>query len=78
MYPSVPMDVVVAAAIDNTSPLISVLVTTPRSLMLFTSQLLIVINQQLAKVVNEVYHGYNRHQYPFVTMDIAMDRGGCS
>ncbi|KAL5019084.1 hypothetical protein ScPMuIL_004806 [Solemya velum] len=29
---------------------------------------------KLVKVINDVYHQYNRHQYPFVVMDITIDR----
>ena len=29
---------------------------------------------QIAKVVNEVYHSYNRHQYPFIVLLITMDK----
>lgn len=27
------------------------------------------------RVINEVYHTYNRHQYPFVMLDISLGRG---
>ena len=30
---------------------------------------------QIIKVVNEVYHSYNRHQNPFVAINISMDKG---
>ena len=30
---------------------------------------------KVSRVVNEVYHMYNRHQYPFVVMDISLARG---
>lgn len=30
---------------------------------------------QISKVVNEIYHQYNRHQYPFVALHIAMKKG---
>ena len=30
---------------------------------------------QLSKVVNEVYHQYNRHQYPFVVLKINAEKG---
>lgn len=29
----------------------------------------------MTKVVNEVYHMYNRHQYPFVALNIAVSSG---
>lgn len=35
----------------------------------------------MTKLVNEVYHMYNRHQYPFVALNIAVASGelvGCS
>ena len=32
-------------------------------------------NLQVTKVVNEVYHMYNRHQYPFVALNIAVASG---
>ncbi|XP_070579403.1 mismatch repair endonuclease PMS2-like isoform X2 [Ptychodera flava] len=31
---------------------------------------------KVSKVVNEVYHMYNRHQYPFVVMDISLAKEG--
>ena len=30
---------------------------------------------QLSKAVNEVYHMYNRHQFPFTVLNITTDRG---
>lgn len=30
---------------------------------------------QVTKLVNEVYHMYNRHQYPFVALNIAVASG---
>ena len=30
---------------------------------------------QLTKVVNEVYHQFNRHQYPFVVLTVNMEKG---
>jgi hypothetical protein len=30
---------------------------------------------QLARTVNEVYHGYNRHQYPCVILNVTTSRG---
>ena len=30
---------------------------------------------KLAKTVNEVYHMYNRHQFPFVALNITTSRG---
>ena len=30
---------------------------------------------KVSRVVNEVYHMYNRHQYPFVVLDISLARG---
>lgn len=32
-------------------------------------------NLQVTKLVNEVYHMYNRHQYPFVALNIAVASG---
>lgn len=32
-------------------------------------------NWQVTKLVNEVYHMYNRHQYPFVALNIAVASG---
>lgn len=35
----------------------------------------------MTKLVNEVYHMYNRHQYPFIALNIAVASGklvGCS
>jgi hypothetical protein len=29
----------------------------------------------VTKIVNEVYHMYNRHQYPFVALNIAVASG---
>ena len=34
-----------------------------------------VICMQLSKAVNEVYHMYNRHQFPFTVLNITTDRG---
>ena len=34
-----------------------------------------VLSMQLSKTVNEVYHTYNRHQSPFVVLDIQTRRG---
>lgn len=34
-----------------------------------------VLPSQLSRVVNEVYHSYNRHQYPCVVLNISTDRG---
>ncbi|KAH9498232.1 Mismatch repair endonuclease pms2 [Bulinus truncatus] len=31
-------------------------------------------SSKILKVVNEVYHGYNRHQYPFIVLCISMDK----
>ncbi|XP_077980767.1 mismatch repair endonuclease PMS2-like [Glandiceps talaboti] len=31
---------------------------------------------KVSKLVNEVYHTYNRHQYPFVVMDISLAQDG--
>ena len=33
---------------------------------------------QLSKVVNEIYHQYNRHQYPFVSLIVNMEKGKIS
>lgn len=30
---------------------------------------------KVSRVVNEVYHMYNRHQYPFVVLNISLQRG---
>lgn len=30
---------------------------------------------QISKVVNEIYHQYNGHQYPFVALHITMKKG---
>lgn len=30
---------------------------------------------QVVKLVNEVYHSYNKHQYPFVVLNICVDSG---
>ena len=30
---------------------------------------------QVSRIVNEVYHMYNRQQYPFVVLDISLDKG---
>ena len=30
---------------------------------------------KVSRVINEVYHMFNRHQYPFVMMDISLARG---
>ena len=30
---------------------------------------------KVSRIVNEVYHMYNRHQYPFVLLDISLARG---
>ena len=30
---------------------------------------------KVSRVVNEVYHMFNRHQYPFVVLDISSERG---
>ena len=30
---------------------------------------------KVSRVINEVYHMYNRHQYPFVMLDISLARG---
>ena len=30
---------------------------------------------KVLRVINEVYHTYNRHQYPFVMLDITLARG---
>ena len=30
---------------------------------------------QVIRVINEVYHSYNKQQYPFVVLDISTDRG---
>ena len=30
---------------------------------------------KVSRVINEVYHMYNRHQYPFFMMDISLARG---
>lgn len=30
---------------------------------------------QISKVINEIYHQYNRHQYPFVALHITMKKG---
>lgn len=30
---------------------------------------------KVSRIVNEVYHMYNRHQYPFVVLDISLARG---
>lgn len=30
---------------------------------------------QVVKLVNEVYHLYNKHQYPFVVLNICVDSG---
>ena len=30
---------------------------------------------KVSRVINEVYHMFNRHQYPFVMMNISMARG---
>lgn len=32
-------------------------------------------NLQVIKLVNEVYHMYNRHQYPFVALNISVASG---
>ena len=31
---------------------------------------------KVARLVNEVYHMFNRHQYPFVVLDVSMNSGG--
>ena len=30
---------------------------------------------KVSRVINEVYHMYNRHQYPFVILDVSLARG---
>ena len=30
---------------------------------------------KLSRTVNEVYHMYNRHQFPFVMLDVSLARG---
>ena len=30
---------------------------------------------KVSRVINEVFHMFNRHQYPFVMMDISLTRG---
>lgn len=35
------------------------------------------LSLQLSKVVNEVYHQYNRHQYPFIVLKISAQKGTC-
>ena len=30
---------------------------------------------KVSRVINEVYHMFNRHQYPFVMIDISLARG---
>lgn len=36
---------------------------------------LVIPTLQVTKLVNEVYHMYNRHQYPFVALNIAVASG---
>ncbi|KAK7005309.1 mismatch repair endonuclease PMS2 [Biomphalaria glabrata] len=31
-------------------------------------------SSKIVKLVNEVYHGYNRHQYPFIVLSISVDK----
>ncbi|GAB1290449.1 Mismatch repair endonuclease PMS2 [Apodemus speciosus] len=33
----------------------------------------LVTQQRVSKLVNEVYHMYNRHQYPFVVLNVSVD-----
>lgn len=42
-----------------------------RTFILFSSLFLV----QVSKLVNEVYHMYNRHQYPCVVLNISVDSG---
>ncbi len=37
--------------------------------------LILFLHLQVAKLVNEVYHMYNRHQYPFVALNITVASG---
>ena len=30
---------------------------------------------KVSRVINEMYHVYNRHQYPFIMLDISLSRG---
>lgn len=30
---------------------------------------------KVIRLVNEVYHGYNRNQYPFLVLNISLDKG---
>lgn len=36
---------------------------------------LVIPTLQVTKLVNEVYHMYNRHQYPFVALNVAVASG---
>lgn len=35
----------------------------------------VCFHSQVTKLVNEVYHMYNRHQYPFVALNITVASG---
>ncbi len=37
--------------------------------------MLVLLPAQLSRAVNEVYHSYNRHQYPCVVLNITTARG---
>lgn len=43
--------------------------------LVVASCLSLMLVMQLSKTVNEVYHTYNRHQSPFVVLDIKTSRG---
>ena len=61
----------------NITSLTPDLVTTPRySVCENTLHVqLMVVSPQLVRAVNEVYHTYNRQQYPCVVLNIATARG---
>lgn len=42
---------------------------------IFSSRPVVIPSLQVTKLVNEVYHMYNRHQYPFVALNIAVASG---
>ena len=31
---------------------------------------------KVSRLLNEVYHSYNRHQFPFAVLDISLAKGG--
>ncbi len=41
----------------------------------FSVSPVVILKLQVTKLVNEVYHMYNRHQYPFVALNIAVASG---